>query len=117
MSFSCKTVLVFLSYKSLSTYSNAQTLLGTRSVCLGSRGELTLHAPSPAWSTKCALSFSHFSPLMRVIHQVGLLPASNHQQVPFAYKMYSRNDKICVKSRDFKNTFSMDVEIDFIGVW
>ena len=117
MSFSCKIVLVFLNYKSLFTYLNAQTPLGIRSACLGSRGEPILHAPSPAWSTRYAALSSHFSSLMRVIYQVGLLPASNHQQIPFAYKMYSRNDKICEKSKGFKETFSMDVEIDFIGVW
>ena len=60
MSFSCKIVLVFLAFKSLSTYLNAQTPLGTRSAYLGSRGEPTLHAPSPAWSTRCATLSSHF---------------------------------------------------------
>ena len=29
-----------------------------------------------------------------MIEKVGLLPAGNHQQVPFAYKMYMKDDEI-----------------------
>ena len=55
---------------------------------------------------------------MQVIYQVGLLPASNHQQIPFAYKMFSRtDDKGWRQSTAFKKAFSMDVEVEFIGVW
>ena len=50
--------------------------------------------------------------------QVGLLPACNHQQVPFAYKMFKRTDAIgWAQSTAFKKAFSMDVDIEFIGVW
>ncbi|CCL98902.1 uncharacterized protein FIBRA_00909 [Fibroporia radiculosa] len=53
-----------------------------------------------------------------MVHKVGLLPRSNHQQVPFAYHMFSRTDELGWKqSTAFKKTFSMDVDIDFIGVW
>ena len=53
-----------------------------------------------------------------MIHKVGLLPACNHQQVPFAYKMYTRTDELGWKqSTAFKKAFSIDVDIDFIGVW
>ncbi|KZT73241.1 hypothetical protein DAEQUDRAFT_762176 [Daedalea quercina L-15889] len=56
--------------------------------------------------------------LAGMIHKVGLLPRSNHQQVPFAYHMFTRDDEWgWTQSRDFKKTFSMDVDIDFIGVW
>ncbi|RDB14966.1 hypothetical protein Hypma_016149 [Hypsizygus marmoreus] len=56
--------------------------------------------------------------LAGMIHKVGLLPACNHQQVPFAYKMYSRTDEIGWKqSNAFKKAFSVDVPIEFIGVW
>jgi hypothetical protein len=49
---------------------------------------------------------------------VGLLPAGNHQQIPFAYKMFSRDDDIGWKqSIAFKKAFSTDVEIEFVGVW
>ncbi|KAI8981358.1 hypothetical protein BD414DRAFT_549728 [Trametes punicea] len=56
--------------------------------------------------------------LAGMIHKVGLLPACNHQQVPFAYKMYTRDDELGWKqSTAFKKAFSIDVDIDFIGVW
>ncbi|KAF8899389.1 hypothetical protein BD779DRAFT_1431850 [Infundibulicybe gibba] len=49
---------------------------------------------------------------------VGLLPKCNHQQVPFAYKMYSREDEIGWRqSTAFKKAFSIDVDIDLVGVW
>ena len=47
-----------------------------------------------------------------------MLPAGNHQQVPFAYKMYIRdNDEGREQSTKFKKAFSIDVEIEFLGVW
>ncbi|KAI0962092.1 hypothetical protein AcV7_001013 [Taiwanofungus camphoratus] len=56
--------------------------------------------------------------LAGMIHKVGLLPRCNHQQVPFAYKMFTRTDQIgWDQSKAFKKAFSMDVDIDFIGVW
>ncbi|CAA7270707.1 unnamed protein product [Cyclocybe aegerita] len=56
--------------------------------------------------------------LAGMIHKVGLLPTCNHQQVPFAYKMYTRTDDIGWKqSNAFKKAFSIDVNIEFLGVW
>ncbi|KAJ8522566.1 hypothetical protein ONZ45_g886 [Pleurotus djamor] len=56
--------------------------------------------------------------LAGMLHKVGLLPASNYQQVPFAYKMFTRADPIgWEQSNAFKAAFSIDVEIEFIGVW
>ncbi|KAI0800499.1 hypothetical protein C8Q74DRAFT_1191585 [Fomes fomentarius] len=56
--------------------------------------------------------------LAGMIHKVGLLPACNHEQVPFAYSMYTRNDELgWAQSTAFKKAFSIDVDIDFIGVW
>ena len=53
-----------------------------------------------------------------MIHKVGLLPACNSQQVPFAYKMYTRHDPLGWKqSNAFKRAFSIDVDIEFVGVW
>ena len=53
-----------------------------------------------------------------MLHKVGLLPAGNFQQVPFAYKMYQRADNIgWEQSNAFKRAFSVDVSIEFIGVW
>ncbi|PIL31280.1 hypothetical protein GSI_05978 [Ganoderma sinense ZZ0214-1] len=56
--------------------------------------------------------------LAGMLHKVGLLPSYNHQQVPFAYKMYTRTDDLGWRqSTAFKKAFSIDVDIDFIGVW
>ncbi|KAH9837370.1 uncharacterized protein C8Q71DRAFT_598878 [Rhodofomes roseus] len=56
--------------------------------------------------------------LAGMIHKVGLLPRSNHQQVPFAYHMFTRDDEWGWRqSTEFKKTFSMDIDIEFIGVW
>ncbi|KAF9259355.1 hypothetical protein L218DRAFT_1003914 [Marasmius fiardii PR-910] len=56
--------------------------------------------------------------LAGMIHKIGLLPRSNYQQVPFAYKMYSREDeKGWKQSGWFKQAFSIDVDIELLGVW
>ncbi|KAF7300706.1 hypothetical protein HMN09_00956400 [Mycena chlorophos] len=56
--------------------------------------------------------------LAGMLHKVGLLPASNHQQVPFAYKMYTRADRTgWAQSNAFKRSFCTEVTIDFIGVF
>ena len=56
--------------------------------------------------------------LAGMLHKIGLLPAGNFQQVPFAYKMYTRADKIgWQQSTEFKKAFCVDVEIEFVGVW
>ncbi|KAJ4487043.1 hypothetical protein C8J55DRAFT_558127 [Lentinula edodes] len=56
--------------------------------------------------------------LAGMIHKVGLLPRHNHQQVPFAYKMYTREDETGWRlSTAFKKSFSIDVDIDFLGLW
>ncbi|EKM61735.1 uncharacterized protein PHACADRAFT_248531 [Phanerochaete carnosa HHB-10118-sp] len=55
--------------------------------------------------------------LSGMIHKVDLLPACNHQQVPFAYKMYTRTTPLgWAQSTLFKKAFSMDIDIEFIGV-
>ncbi|KAI3604564.1 hypothetical protein WG66_008327 [Moniliophthora roreri] len=56
--------------------------------------------------------------LAGMIHKVGILPACNHQQVPFAYKMFTREDeKGWQQSNAFKKAFAIDADIEFIGVW
>ncbi|TCD62865.1 hypothetical protein EIP91_006271 [Steccherinum ochraceum] len=56
--------------------------------------------------------------LAGMIHKVGLLPACNMQQVPFAYKMFQRTDETgWAQSTAFKKAFSIDVDIEFLGVW
>jgi uncharacterized protein (DUF2235 family) len=50
--------------------------------------------------------------------QVGLLQPGNFQQVPFAYAMYTRDDTTgWNQSNAFKHTFSLSVNIHFLGVW
>ncbi|TFK42265.1 hypothetical protein BDQ12DRAFT_645827 [Crucibulum laeve] len=56
--------------------------------------------------------------LAGMIHKIGLLPKCNHQQVPFAYKMYSREDEVGWRqSAAFKKAFSIDVDIELLAVW
>ncbi|KAJ6500908.1 hypothetical protein C8R45DRAFT_979499 [Mycena sanguinolenta] len=56
--------------------------------------------------------------LAGMIHKIGLLPADNHQQIPFAYKMYTNNSEVgWAQSNAFKKAFSIDVDIEFVGVW
>jgi len=56
--------------------------------------------------------------LSGMLHKVGLLPADNVQQVPFAYKMYTNTSTSgWEQSNLFKLTFSNDVDIHFVGVW
>jgi len=56
--------------------------------------------------------------LAGMLHKVGLLPAYNHEQVRFAYHMFKRDDDEGWKmSNGFKRAFSIDVKIDFLGVF
>ncbi|KAI6024565.1 hypothetical protein EDC04DRAFT_2899944 [Pisolithus marmoratus] len=56
--------------------------------------------------------------LAGMLHKVGLLPRCNHQQVPFAYEMYSQDDEEGWRqSRAFKKAFAIDVSVEFVGVW
>lgn len=56
--------------------------------------------------------------LAGMIHKVGLLPAHNKSQIPFAYEYYKDGSKTGWKmSIDFKRTFCMDVSVHFIGVF
>ncbi|KAJ8481473.1 hypothetical protein ONZ45_g15310 [Pleurotus djamor] len=53
-----------------------------------------------------------------MLHKVGLLPRDNHQQIPFAYKLYVREDPVGIElSAGFKETYCQDVKIEFMGVW
>jgi len=50
--------------------------------------------------------------------QIGLLPRDNEEQVPFAYRLYKRTDKVgCQLAAGYKRTFCTPVTIDFVGVW
>ena len=81
-----------------------------------------VHDADEAGDKICLFGFSRGAYTARalagMLHKVGLLPAHNNQQVPFAYKMYTRTDETGWKqSVAFKKAFSVDVEIDFVGVW
>ncbi|KAJ7245358.1 hypothetical protein B0H12DRAFT_1127613 [Mycena haematopus] len=70
----------------------------------------------------CIFGFSRGAYIARslagMIHKVGLLPVDNHQQIPFAYRIYARADKKgWSQSNAFKKAFSNDVHIEFMGVW
>ncbi|KAI0062798.1 hypothetical protein BV25DRAFT_1870219 [Artomyces pyxidatus] len=53
--------------------------------------------------------------LAGMIKKVGLLSKDNFEQVSFAYKIYTSTDEDL--ARGFKEIFSRDVPIEFVGVW
>lgn len=56
--------------------------------------------------------------LAGMLTKVGLLPADNKEQIPFAYKMYARDDEFgWEQSCAFRSAFSIKVQVDFLGVW
>ncbi|OJA07506.1 hypothetical protein AZE42_09221 [Rhizopogon vesiculosus] len=56
--------------------------------------------------------------LAGMLHKVGLLPKSNLQQVSFAYNAYKQTGKVANEfAAGFKQTFSQDVKVEFVGVW
>jgi len=56
--------------------------------------------------------------LAGMLQKVGLLPAWNLEQLPFAYAMYVREDHAGhALSAQFKRTFCTEVEIKFLGIW
>lgn len=56
--------------------------------------------------------------LAGMVHKVGVLPAHNVAQIPFAYRYYKDDSvKGWKMSEDFKRTFCKDVNIHFIGVF
>ncbi|EKM61740.1 uncharacterized protein PHACADRAFT_82762, partial [Phanerochaete carnosa HHB-10118-sp] len=56
--------------------------------------------------------------LAGMIHTAGLLPMYSHQEIPFAYRMYTRTTPLgWAQSTPFKKALSMDVDIEFIGLW
>ncbi|KIK82658.1 hypothetical protein PAXRUDRAFT_832164 [Paxillus rubicundulus Ve08.2h10] len=56
--------------------------------------------------------------LAGMLSKVGLLQKDNVQQVNFAYKAYTRTDEEGIKlAAGFKKTFSLEMKIDFVGVW
>jgi uncharacterized protein (DUF2235 family) len=72
--------------------------------------------------SKRAIGFSRGAYTARALagflYKAGLLPRGNQAQVPFAYKLYKREDEEGVKlCAGFKQTYCQDVKIEFLGVW
>lgn len=70
----------------------------------------------------CIFGFSRGSYTARALagflHKTGLLPRDNEQQIPFAYKLYKRSDKVGLElCAGFKQTFCQEVKVEFLGVW
>jgi len=56
--------------------------------------------------------------LAGMLFKVGLLPRDNQEQIPFAFKLYKRDDADGDRlSAGFKKTFCQDVKVEFMGVW
>ncbi|EMD32005.1 hypothetical protein CERSUDRAFT_162065 [Gelatoporia subvermispora B] len=70
--------------------------------------------------------------LSAMIEKVGLLYRGNEEQIPFAYELYAADGrgsanttsntehagtKVKTPAQHFKNTFSRDVKVHFVGVW
>ena len=53
-----------------------------------------------------------------MLHKVGLLPAHNVAQVPFAYQFYKDDSELGWEmSAEFKKTFCINASVYFVGVW
>lgn len=53
-----------------------------------------------------------------MLHKVGLLPAHNTAQVPFAYQFYKDDSDLGWQmSAEFKKTFCISASVYFVGVW
>jgi len=70
----------------------------------------------------CLLGFSRGAYTIRclagMLTKVGLLPASNGSQVPFAYDFYKDDSEEGWKmSKEFKKTFCTDVDVWFVGLF
>jgi hypothetical protein len=56
--------------------------------------------------------------LAGMLHKVGLLPSNNQAQLSFAYQWYAdESQRGWDMSADFKSTFSVPVEVAFLGCW
>ncbi|KAI0030542.1 hypothetical protein K488DRAFT_53987 [Vararia minispora EC-137] len=56
--------------------------------------------------------------LAGMLHKIGLLLKDNEAQLPFAYRLFTREDPASVPiAAGFKRTFCRAVPIEFLGVW
>lgn len=82
-----------------------------------SRGAYTARALAGMLHKVCFLICSSCL-IVTPFFKVGLLPAGNEEQLPFAWKTYKDGSKSGIAhAKEFKKTFSRRVEIAFVGVW
>ena len=56
--------------------------------------------------------------LAGMLTNIGLLPKSNNEQVPFAWKLYTKAGETASGSAErYKRMFSRSVKVDFLGIW
>ncbi|KAF8627442.1 hypothetical protein AX17_006256, partial [Amanita inopinata Kibby_2008] len=56
--------------------------------------------------------------LAGALYKIGLLPRDNQEQIPFAYRLYKREDPAGLAlCPGFKQTYCQNVTIEFVGVW
>ncbi|KZT22378.1 hypothetical protein NEOLEDRAFT_1097787 [Neolentinus lepideus HHB14362 ss-1] len=70
----------------------------------------------------CLIGFSRGAYTARalagMLYKVGLLPQDNDQQLDFAFTIYQSTDiSAAVTSKEFKDTFCINVKVEFLGVW
>ena len=83
-----------------------------------SRGAYTARALAGLLFKVCAAGELKTKSKLKVSTQIGLLPRDNEEQIPFAYRLYQRTDKLgCQLAAGYKQTFCTPVTIDFVGVW
>ncbi|KAF9460646.1 hypothetical protein BDZ94DRAFT_1375663, partial [Collybia nuda] len=56
--------------------------------------------------------------LAGMIHKVGLLSPSNKQHITYAYDAFLKTDREGWEmATEFKQSFSIDIDIEFVGIW
>ncbi|KAK7037246.1 hypothetical protein VNI00_011237 [Paramarasmius palmivorus] len=56
--------------------------------------------------------------LAGMLFKVGLLSRDNLEQIPFAYKLYTRTDPEGIQlAQGYKKTYCQNVNVEFMGVW
>jgi uncharacterized protein (DUF2235 family) len=64
------------------------------------------------------VQLTYYSSLAGMIRRVGLLTADNFEQIPFAYEIYAqRGEDGKKRAKAFREAFSRNVEVEFVGVW
>ncbi|KAJ4479369.1 hypothetical protein J3R30DRAFT_3657352 [Lentinula aciculospora] len=106
----------------MAKFSKVQSINPSAVLILITGWYLDAHVMDKAGDRICIFGFSRGAYTARslagMIHKVGILPACNHQQVPFAYKMFTRDDEVgYAQPAAFKKAFSVDATIEFVGVW